>query len=76
MKKRLTTKDDCKKLQDFNGILYAYSHKKFKDVMIIPEVVAVVKITFSQVSMEDFISHNPALASNSDEYTGHIVETL
>ena len=72
MKKKLTST----KLQEFNEILYAYSHKKFRDFMSIPEVVAIVKITFSQVSMEGFISRNPALASNAEEYTGHITKIL
>lgn len=76
MKKRLTNTNDIKKLQDFNEILYSYSHKKFKDFLAIPEVVAVVKIVLSLVSMGDFISHNPALAAKEDEYTELISEIL
>ena len=71
-KKILSEDSDYDKINEFNSLLYSYSHQKFYSYIAIPEVKFVIDIIFKEISVGDFIQKNRALSQNRDSYNEHI----
>mmetsp|Transcript_12008 Transcript_12008/g.13651 ORF Transcript_12008/g.13651 Transcript_12008/m.13651 type:complete len:88 (+) Transcript_12008:293-556(+) len=76
MKKVLASNDDIEKVTTFNDLLYSYSHKKFYEVISIPEVSTVIMMLFEVSQVRRFVQNHPTLSANSEEYEDHIQRML
>mmetsp|Transcript_34543 Transcript_34543/g.39991 ORF Transcript_34543/g.39991 Transcript_34543/m.39991 type:complete len:80 (-) Transcript_34543:46-285(-) len=71
--KRLFVEDDEKeKADEFNDLLYSYSHKRFNDFVSKPEVCTLIKVILMKQGLEGFIQSHPTLNANCESYTKHI----
>lgn len=76
MKKVFDETAEQEKVNEFNNLLYSYSHKKFYDFIRVPEVSTVIRMTFEQTGVSGFIDHHPTLSVNKEEYEHHIANIL
>uniref|UniRef100_A0A7S3JF82 Uncharacterized protein n=1 Tax=Euplotes harpa TaxID=151035 RepID=A0A7S3JF82_9SPIT len=72
MKKILEEKADLEKAEEFNELLYSYSHKKFYDYIKVPEVIAIIEIVLSSAGVEGFVAKHPTLSVHRENYIQHI----
>lgn len=76
MRKIFEEEADQSKVEEFNDLLYSYSHKKFYDYISIPEVSVLLKIIFTQQGIEGFIQRHSTLSVHFDSYVDHISKII
>lgn len=74
MKKIFDESADHEKVNEFNNLLYSYSHKKFYDYLSVPEVSTVIKMIFEKSQVSGFVAAHPTLACNPEEYEEHVTK--
>ena len=72
MKRELMPTAHFEKAVETNDLLYAYSHKKFRDYLSIPEVNVIIRILFERIGESEFIANHEALNSNPRAYMNQI----
>ena len=72
MKRELMTTADFEKAIETNDLLYAYSHKKFRDYLSIPEVNVIIRILFERIGESEFIANHETLNSSPRAYMNQI----
>ena len=72
MRKLYTSEEDKAKVNEFNDLLYNYSHKKFYDFVSKIEVRELVRNIIEKQGLEAFVSNHSTLSSNSNFYVKHI----
>lgn len=76
MKKVVEEEKDQFKIEEFNDLLYSYSHKKFYDYISIPEVSVLLKIVFEQNGIAGFVRKHPTLTVHQENYMKHIKKIM
>ena len=72
MKKLAKKPADNDKIEEFNDLLYSYSHQRFYDLVSKIEVSELIKSIITTTGLDSFISSHQALAANRQAYTEHI----
>lgn len=72
MRKLFTAEEDKAKVNEFNDLLYAYSHKKFYDFVSKIEVRELVKVIIAKQGLENFVDNHSTLSTKRDFYVKHI----
>ena len=75
-KKIFSDKTDSDKIEEFNSLLYSYSHQKFYTYIVIPEVKFIINNVFKEIEIENFVQKHRALSLNRDSYIEHIKSVL
>ena len=76
IKKIFNNDEDSDKIEEFNSLLYSYSHQKFYSYLSLPEVQFIIDIVFNEIGVEGFIERHRALSVNRDSYFDHINSVL
>jgi len=76
MKKILKGNDSKDKLEKVYSVLYSYSHIKFNEFMLIPEIRVIIKIIVERSGTQSLIQSNSTLAANHESYSEHINKLL
>ena len=75
-KKIFIEDNDEAKIEEFNSLLYSYSHQKFYSYIAISEVKFIIDIVFKEIKMEDFVQKHRVLSLNKESYIDHISSIL
>lgn len=72
MKKNFKTEEDHKMAQEFNDVLYKYTHRSFNEFVMLPEIKAIIILIFKKVSVANFVAKSDVLSKHTEEYESRI----
>lgn len=64
------------KLEKVYSVLYSYSHIKFNEFMVVPEIRTLIKIICEVSGKDSLINGNNTLSTNRESYENHINKLL
>lgn len=76
IKRMYTESEDRQKCEEFNDLLYSYSHKKFYEFVSKTEVSQLIKAMMIKKGLQNFVRGHSTLANNTSSYEAHIQKLI
>lgn len=76
IKRMYTESAEKQKCEEFNDLLYSYSHKKFYEFVSKTEMSQLIKAIMMKKGLQNFVRGHSTLANNSSSYESHIQKLI